>query len=488
MGVSLLLPGTTRTAIGGANYAATSPGTGLVLYGATSGYSGFKPNATAGSTVWELPVADGTSGQALVTNASGVLSFATIAATPGGADTDIQFNSGGEFAGGGPTWDGVTLYAGGELGVNPAGVGNNVLTVDNGGYASAGLVTIGAGGPHSQQIAMQARFYPIYGGVVGAIYSNNGLSLQKNGLDTLIGGKVGIGGIPTAQLHTIASSATIVPLSINLAAAQTANALEVNSSGGSGGDKARIQANGQIVSGSSSGTQHYLNYDGLHGRWQTNERAIISLDQGYIDLRGSATIARSNPNGSNVSLLVGGITNTQLTNTIGCLVKNFYGSYTGDGHHLIVQAGDAGVGTANGGNLTLTAGAGVGGGTDGSIFVSSKLRATAPLGGIGYGTGAGLTVAQVTSRTTGVTINAVCGSITLVSAAGSATPASFTVTNSTIAATDVILLSQQSGADAYNLKVTNVSDGSFEITYFTDGGTTTETPVFNFATIKSVSS
>jgi len=107
--------------------------------------------------------------------------------------------------------------------------------------------------------------------------------------------------------------------------------------------------------------------------------------------------------------------------------------------------------------------------------------------GVGYATGAGGTVTQATSRTTGVTLNKTSGAITLFSAAGSATAATFTVTNSTVAATDVIILNQKSGTDLYDLMVTAVAAGSFNITFRTTGGTTTETPVFNFAVIKGVS-
>jgi len=106
--------------------------------------------------------------------------------------------------------------------------------------------------------------------------------------------------------------------------------------------------------------------------------------------------------------------------------------------------------------------------------------------GVGYSTGAGGAVTQATSRTTGVTLNKTTGAITLVSAAGSATAATFTVTNSTVAATDVIILNQKSGTDLYDLMVTAVAAGSFDLTFRTTGGTTTETPVFNFAVIKAV--
>jgi hypothetical protein len=106
--------------------------------------------------------------------------------------------------------------------------------------------------------------------------------------------------------------------------------------------------------------------------------------------------------------------------------------------------------------------------------------------GVGYATGAGGAVTQITSRTTGVTLNKTAGAITLVSAAGSATAATFTVTNSTVAATDVIILNQKSGTDLYDLMVTAVAAGSFNLTFRTTGGTTTETPVLNFAVIKAV--
>jgi len=106
--------------------------------------------------------------------------------------------------------------------------------------------------------------------------------------------------------------------------------------------------------------------------------------------------------------------------------------------------------------------------------------------GVGYATGAGGAVTQITSRTTGVTLNKTTGSITLVSAAGSPTLASFTVTNSTVAATDVIIINQKSGTDLYEIAITAVAAGSFRVSFFSLVGTTTEQPVFNFAVIKAV--
>jgi hypothetical protein len=105
-------------------------------------------------------------------------------------------------------------------------------------------------------------------------------------------------------------------------------------------------------------------------------------------------------------------------------------------------------------------------------------------GGIGYATGAGGTVTQITSRTTGVTINKTTGAITLLSAAGSATAATFTVTNSSVAANDTVTINQKSGTNLYITAVTAVSAGSFNVTFYTTGGTATDSPVFQFNVIK----
>jgi len=52
-------------------------GTGIRLYGSSSGYVGLQAAAAAGSTTYTLPAADGTTGQMLSTNGSGTLSWAT---------------------------------------------------------------------------------------------------------------------------------------------------------------------------------------------------------------------------------------------------------------------------------------------------------------------------------------------------------------------------------------------------------------------------
>jgi len=111
-------------------------------------------------------------------------------------------------------------------------------------------------------------------------------------------------------------------------------------------------------------------------------------------------------------------------------------------------------------------------------------------GGVGYATGAGGTVTQVTSRTTGVTLNKITGAITLFTAAPSTTPTAFTVTNSSVAATDVVVASVKSAnaANTYVISVTAVAAGSFQLSVYSQSGTASDAPVINFLVIKGAAS
>ena len=110
-------------------------------------------------------------------------------------------------------------------------------------------------------------------------------------------------------------------------------------------------------------------------------------------------------------------------------------------------------------------------------------------GSLGYITGAGTggTVTQTVSRTTGVTLDKITGRITLLNAAGDNTQwLSFTVTNSTVVATDTVIVTGDVATNRYIANVSNVAAGSFEITYFSFG-TAIDQPTFNFSVIKGSS-
>jgi hypothetical protein len=111
-------------------------------------------------------------------------------------------------------------------------------------------------------------------------------------------------------------------------------------------------------------------------------------------------------------------------------------------------------------------------------------------GGIGYTTGNGGTVSQSTSKSTGVTLNKLCGTITLNNAAlAAATIVTFTVTNSTVAATDVIVVQHDSGGTtgAYTIASNTSASGSFKISVRNNtAGSLGEAIVIRFAVIKAV--
>lgn len=111
-------------------------------------------------------------------------------------------------------------------------------------------------------------------------------------------------------------------------------------------------------------------------------------------------------------------------------------------------------------------------------------------GGLGYGTGSGGTVTQLTSKATGVTLNKTNGQIISHNAAlAAAAEAAFTVTNSTVAATDTIIVSKVSGgaSSKYDLYIGAVAAGSFDIVIRNVSGTSgSDVVTMNFAVIKAV--
>jgi hypothetical protein len=125
----------------------------------------------------------------------------------------------------------------------------------------------------------------------------------------------------------------------------------------------------------------------------------------------------------------------------------------------------------------------------GNFQVIGGIGSSSASAGIGYTTGAGGTVTQATSRTTAVTLNKTSGAITLVSAANNtAAWTTFTVTNSSVAANDTVIVNFKSSTDTLVAYVSKVAAGSFNITFISVSGTTTEQPVINFNVIKGTAS
>ena len=172
--------------------------------------------------------------------------------------------------------------------------------------------------------------------------------------------------------------------------------------------------------------------------------------------------------------------NTAIKGTLtvtGATVLN--GGLTMDTNKFTVA--DTSGNTVIGGTLAVT----------GAVSAANAVLSSHATGGIGYATGAGGAVSQETNRTTGVTLNKICGTITTHNASLAAgAEATFKVTNSAVAATDVVVVSlQDKSATALSIPfVTDVTAGAFDITLTNLDASTADTSasVINFVVIKSV--
>jgi hypothetical protein len=238
------------------------------------------------------------------------------------------------------------------------------------------------------------------------------------------------------------------------------------------------------VVGNITGPNVIGNLVGVHFNGNSNINIPSANGNVTISSAGNANIVIITGTGANITGTLNSSGNANVGNlgTAGLIVVT--GNVTGG--NLVTGGALSVTGNANVGNLGTAGLIVVTGNITGGNVISTGAILSNGTAGIGYTTGAGSTVTQASSRTTGVTINAVTGSITLVSAAGSSAYNTFTVTNNKVAATDVIIINQKSGTDKYEVFITNVSAGSFAVTFADMNGTTVEQPVFSFAVIKGI--
>ena len=160
---------------------------GTLVFQATLGGSVnlIGPN-TASTINFTLPSADGTSGQALTTNGSGTLSFATVTTGAAGSTTQVQYNSSGAFAGSANlTFNGTTLTA-----------------------ANTSITT-------SETLS--------YGTANGVTYLNGSKILTSGSALTFDGTNLGVGtSSPSTKLHVSGSGAQYVRLQTTSTNGQTA--------------------------------------------------------------------------------------------------------------------------------------------------------------------------------------------------------------------------------------------------------------------------
>ena len=112
-------------------------------------------------------------------------------------------------------------------------------------------------------------------------------------------------------------------------------------------------------------------------------------------------------------------------------------------------------------------------------------------GELGYTTAAQGAVTQLTSKSTGVTLNTSAGQITMNNAAlGATTNVAFTLTNNKISAKDVVIVNVAGGAasnETYNCWVSGHTTGACTFVLRNiSGGSLSEAVVLNFAVIHCV--
>ncbi len=193
---------------------------------------------------------------------------------------------------------------------------------------------------------------------------------------------------------------------------------------------------------------------------------------------GLGSIATQNSN--NVTITGGSISGVTFT-----------GSFTG--LTLVESVTLTGTTTTNGGNLRMAGNALSSTNTNGNVTLSpdgtGEIVATKPFGYGGAGTGG--TVTQATSKSTGVTLNKLCGQITMNNATlNRTTSVAFTLTNSFIDTTDVVVVNIASGATAgaYTITPEVIAAGSCNISLHNQltGTDLSEAVVLNFVVIKAV--
>lgn len=309
-------------------------------------------------------------------------------------------------------------------------------------------------------------------------------------LRTAITDETGSGALVFATSPTLVTPAigAATGTSVTLTATGTTAIVSDSDGQSSGGSKYGMRARipGRAVAANETNTFIAMQ---ATGQYSANSGDSFNIAAGVTD-SGSREGFRVESFANNSAFLgtlasqIGAYVRVGQTGSSAGTITNTYGIYL---EHLIA------VGTFTNlyGVYQATANANITNYFGSKISCAAGITSTSATAGIGYATGAGGTVTQATSRTTGVTINKVCGQITTHTASLAAgASAKFTVTNSAVAATDGVLLTIASGTttDATVVRVQSVAAGSFTIVVDNTHASTAETGaiVINFQVFKGV--
>lgn len=157
------------------------------------------------------------------------------------------------------------------------------------------------------------------------------------------------------------------------------------------------------------------------------------------------------------------------------------------GGNIITGGVVSATGNADSGNVNTTRVSASGNVVGGNVQTAGSVLSSGTAG-VGYTTGAGGTVTQLTDKTTAVTLNTISGEITMNSAQlGGDSTVAFTLNNSVVAATDVMILNQVGGGNVglYSFNA-NCAAGSATISVHNMTNTNrSDAIVIRFAVIKA---
>lgn len=197
----------------------------------------------------------------------------------------------------------------------------------------------------------------------------------------------------------------------------------------------------------------------------------------YSDSSGNVGLGTSTPTDGNIHIHGGsGSAALKLTNTA-------TGQTITDGFYVGIESSAGGAFIFQRENQPITFGTN---NTSRAILSASGDFIVTGSGGLGYGTGSGGSVTQLTSKATGVTLNKTNGVITMNNAALAAgATVSFVVTNSVITLWDTVVVKPSNGN--YRAHVTDNTNGQFTmIVTNISGGSLSEAVQIAFTILRTV--